>query len=888
VDAGTVKVYRLLLRLFPAAFRTRFGDDMADVFSDRLREAREGGWRSVAALWVRTLADIAAHAAAERQLIRARSRRRGGGFMLNFAGDLWNAVRAHARRPWFALTGAAMLAGGLGFNIALFAVVHAVVLRPLPYSEPSRLALLWTGRFPNGSVSVNSWADMLDWKARSHTFESMAAYNIDFSTIAPGGEPEQISGAAVSPDFFRVLGARPALGRGIEPGDETIGAKGGVPIVLSTDLWQRRYGSDPGILQQTITVNGEPRRVVGVMSARFIQPEPKWDRPTEFWSPLHFGEGALTNHAYRYLRVVGRLAPNATMAQAGREMDEIGVALMHESPRTNPRSVIVVPIVDALAGDVTRLSWVFLGAAGLVLLLGVANIVNLLLARANERRAELAIRTALGASRGRLVSQLVAESTVIGIAGGVLGLLVARGGVGILIKLAPIDASGLNSAAVDWWAAGFALVISVITGALCGVLPAWRVARARLSGVLADMRGSMGLDASRGRAWLVGAEVALAVPLVVGATLLTRTLVQMQHVDPGFDAADGLQFRVDVPATANSTPTATAFIHSIESALAAGPGVAAVGAVSSLPMGGLNNTGGSVVYESPDGTPHEIGVGFRSTTPGYFAAMGIPTQSGRLFDLSPSDDHSVVVNDVAAAIMWGQASAIGRRVRFGAVTDDPKKNDWLTIAGVVGSVRHEALTRTPQPEVFVPYQSWTFGTMTFVVRTVATTPSSLGPSVRQVVRRIDPTVAVVGLAPLETVIDRELAAPKLGVLAAATFGGLAIVLAACGLFAVLSLLVAQRRKEIGIRMALGATAGAVGRRIMRDTLVPILCGSIAGTLVALTFSRALAPQLFGVTPRDPVAFTASLGALLAAAIAAGWLPTRRAMTTDPIRALREG
>ena len=883
--ARALTVYRALLRAYPSRYRARFADDMTDVFADRLRDARRRGRLAVAALWLRTVGDVVHHAGAERRRER-RALAPSGGFMSAFAAEFTTALRALIRRPGFTLAASLMLAVGLGFNTALFAVVQSVLLRPLNYWQPDRIAMLWTGRNADGTGGVNSYADFADWQAQSHSFESLAVYNISWGTLTDGGDPEELGGAVVSPEFFHVLRPRFVLGRGIEAGDELVGIDAGRPIVIAASLWQRRFGSDPAIVGKTLTLAGRARRIVGVVAPEFVQPEPFWDRLAEYWSPLTVTDAMRTAHGNHYLRVIGRLKDGVTPAAAQAEMDQIGRQLMKDHPTTNLASVVVANLHDELIGDTRPLLWMFFGALVLVLSLAVANIVNLLLARASRRRAELAIRAALGASRARLMGLLVAESIVTGLVGGVIGLAFAEIGIRVLLAYGTISAPGVEHTRIDATVFGFAMGLSVATGALCGLLPAWRVGRARFASSVSDMRGSSGLDVSRTRTWLVAGEMALALPLLVGAALLTQTLIGELRVDPGFEPGRALQFRVTLGGQAYDRPGArAAFYQELTARLRALPGAEASGAVSSLPLGGLNNTGSNVTYEREDGSPQQAGVGTRAATAEYFAALGIPLRQGRLFTASDSDATTVVINERAARLFWNTASPIGRRLRLGDLNDPPDKSPWLTVVGVVGDVRHELLVRPPNPEVFQPYQANPWGTMTVVTRTTGD-PASLAAEARAVVRNLDPRLAVVALGPASAFVEHQLARPRFGVVCASIFGALGLALAAFGTFAVLSVLVAQRTREIGIRVALGADPARVRRLVLRDSLVPAAVGCAVGGALAVWTARGLSAQLFGVSAGDLPTLVGAIAMLLAVAVAASWWPARRAMAIDPVTALR--
>ncbi len=806
--------------------------------------------------------------------------------MSGFGSDVVTAVRGLIRRPGFTLAIGLMLAVGLGFNTALFAVVQSVLLRPLPYVKPDRIMMLWTGRNPDGTGGVNSYPDYLTWKEQSHSFESLATYNISFATLTDAGDPEEIGGSVVSPEFFHVLHVPMALGRGITAGDELVAPEAGRPIVIAYSLWLRRFHSDPAIVGKTLTLAGRQRPIVGVVAREFIHPEPFWGELAEYWSPLTVNDSMKTGRANHFLRVIGRLADGATLVGARAEMDQIGRGLMAAYPTTNTDSVVVASLHDELIGDTRPLLWMFFGALVLVLSLAVANIVNLLLARTSRRRAELLIRSALGASRGRLMTQLIVESVTMGLVGGIMGLAFAEIGIRVLVAYGTISAPGIENTRIDASVIVFAILLSTLTGAICGLLPAWRVGRVRFSSSLGDMRGSSGLEVSRARTWLVAGEMALALPLLVGAALLTQTLIREQRVDPGFDAAHALQFRVTLADTRYQESSAkAAFFNLLTSRLAALPGAKSAGIVTSLPLGGLNNTGAQFVFDREDGTPAVLGMGFRAATGGYFQALNIPLRRGRLFDSSDADKSTVVVNERAAHAMWGDADPIGRRLRFGQLGDAADKITWLTVVGVVGDLRHETLTRPPNPEVFQPYQSNTWSTMTVVTRTGGD-PAALAAGAREIVRDLDPRLALVGLGPAQGFIDHHLARPRFGVICATLFGVIGLALAAFGTFAVLSVLVAQRTREIGIRMALGAAPGRVRALVLRDTLIPAVIGCVTGGVLAIWAARGIAAQLFDVTPGDPATFVGVIVTLLGVTVAASWWPASRAMKVDPVKALR--
>lgn len=884
-------VYRWLLRLFPARFRRRFGDDMTTLFTDHLREARVNGAFAMLWLCMRTSLRMPIHAAGEwLAVVRTEppspfAQPPRGAVMPAVISDFKAAARSLLRRPGFALSAGSMLAVGLGFNTALFAVVHAVVLKPLPFADPARIVMLWTGRNPDGTGSVNSYPDFLDWKAQSTSFEQLAAYNISMANITEAGEPEEIGGATVSPEFFPVLGAQAMLGRTLEAADARVPLDRARPVVIAHSLWTRRFGSDPSIVGRTIVLNDRRRLVVGVLTESFAQPEPFWGKTAEFWTPLNVTASMEQQRAFRYLRVIGRLKQGTTISTARSEMDGIGRRLMATYPALNSSSVVVADLHDELVGDTGPLLWMFLGAVSLVMLLAVANIVNLLLARANGRSAEFSIRAALGASRRRLISQLVCESTLIGLIGGVTGLGFAQASIMLLERYGAVSAPGIESTALDGPVLLFAAVMSALTGALCGVMPALRVARAKLVGSsVSEMRGSRGLAATRARRWLVAAEMALAVPLLVGAGLLAQTLVSMQRVDPGFDPQHALQFRVSLSsAQYDSSAKQIQFFDDLHQRLRAIPGVTSVGMVSSLPLGGLNNTGGSLEYRRTDGTVASTSVGYRAIAGDYFDTLGIRVVAGRKFN-DGGDQNAIIINEAAARQMWGNENALGRLVRLDA-SGGPDAN-WLTVVGVTASVRHESLTRGASPETFTPYRQNTWSTMTVTMRGDRE-PSAFAAEARAVVHALNPRMPVVNLGPVSQFIDGQLARPRFGVMCASVFGAIGLALAMFGTFAVLSLLVSQRTREIGIRMALGADRLRITAMIFGQSLLPALVGCVAGGMLAAWLARLLSSQLFGVSAQDPRTFAIAVGTLIAAAGVASWWPTRRATKINPIVALRQ-
>ena len=878
-------MYRLLLYCFPRAFRRRFGEDRAAVFEDRRRAAARRGKVDLARLWSRTVVDGVRHGLAERRLENTRRQGRGAleRSMQTIWQDLRNAFRSLARQPLFAVLAAGMLAVGLFFNITLFAVVDAAILRPLPFRNADELLLLWSGRNPDGSAAVNSPADFQDWKARATSFSGMAAYNISLATISGEQDPEELHGSVVTREFFDILGSRPLLGRTFLDDDYLTGSD--ATVLISESLWRRRFGANPDFVGSLITMSDRPRRVVGVMPDTLMHPEPFWYRDADYWFPFRITDQMLVNRSGRYVRVIARLADGVSLEDARTEMDVIGRQLMNEHPETNTTSVIVVPLTEQLVGDTRPLFWLFLGASGLVLFLAGTNIVNLMLARTSRRRFELAVRSALGAGQWRLGRQLAFEGALVGLLAGAFGLSLATIGIPLVVTRAPVALPGLVDAGLNGRVLLVSVTLSILAGVACGLLPAFRVVRSRLSGVLGSARGaSSDLEATRGRTWLVIAEIALATPLVVGALLLAQTLGNLQRVDPGFDPAGTLSFRVTLSGDRYDDGQASVrFFDDLEDRLRALPGVTASGIVSSLPMGGLNNTAGAI--SAPGETPdvvNEVRGGFRMASSGYFEAMGIDIVRGTTFADGIDGSATVVVNEALASALWGDADPIGRQVRLGGADAD---GDWSTVVGVARDVRHVRLTQPPDPEVFLPYVTNPWSTMSVVLRGSGA-PGGYEPQVRSIVRQLDGRLAVVNVLPVADIVAGGWARARFGTICAVLFAGIGFLLAAGGTFAVLSLLVAARRREIGIRLALGASPQRVGRLIVRQAMVPTAIGCALGAGAAIAAANLLSASLFGVAPRDPLAMVGAVASLAVAALLASWLPARRAMRVDPLTTLK--
>ena len=875
------KTYRRLLRLAPHHLRQKHGEEMEAFFLDRLDEARGGAAR--ARVWVSAITDLIA-ARVSRPIAGAtayqHSHPTGGAMFRTLSQAFIDAVRALIRRPAFSLLTILTLTVGLGFNIALFATVYGVMLRPLPFHQPDELVMVWTGRAESGRGFGNSLPDYLDWRARAQAFTDLAVYNVTWTTIAERTEPEQVEGAVVSANFFDVLRAPFQLGTGFREGDD---ARGADPVVVLTDsLWRRQYAADPGIVGRSIQLQQRSRRVVGVLAADYMHPEPHATEPVEYFRPFvldpeQYGRG------FRWVRVIGRLAPAMTLDGARAEMAAIAADLAASYPATNNGEIVVAPLHEELVGDVRPMLMAIVAIVSLVLILACVNVVNALLARLNERVLEFNVKAALGASRATIVTALMLESLVLALAGGAAGLLVAASGLRVLLAIGPdlprVETVGIT-AEVVWFALGAAL----IAGAACGLGPAWRLARARLESGARGHRGSSGLEASRRRTALIAVEIALAVPLIVGAGLLAQTVINLRQVDKGFDERQVVQARITLEGAkyASGTDVIT-FFEGLLSRLRQVPGVVSAGMTSSFPLTLVNVTGGTVTGERADGSTAETFAGFRAVSAGYFETMGMTLLHGRTFDGASADASSAVISDRLAAALWPDQDPIGQRVRQGG--RDAANPRWFTVIGIVRSVRQTGITAEAEPELFQPHSSNPWQTMTVVARTAGDPRAMLQPF-KASVRAADPDLALTGLSTGTDLIDETLAQNRFGALAAMAFGAMGLLLAAVGTFAVLSLLVSQRTREIGIRIALGASPKRVQAVVIRDGMRPALIGCAAGTLLAIWLSRGLSSLLFGVQAGDASTLTFTIATMLVVALLASWIPARRAMRVDPISALR--
>jgi putative ABC transport system permease protein len=794
--------------------------------------------------------------------------------------DLRYAVRTLLKSPGFTGVAVLALALGIGANTAIFSVVNGVLLRPLDYEDPGRLVTFRETRlpqFPRFSVSPGNFES---WRTGSTAFDGIAAYGNSFLNLTGRGDPEQLRGATATAGLFEMLGAQPALGRVFtaeedEPGRDTV-------VVVSHGLWQRRFGGDPTLVGQTLTLNGRVRTVIGIMPSGFEFPQ----ADTALWIPLALTPEQRDQHGSHYLSAAARLRDGVSLEQATAELQTIAERLEQEFPQSNEGwGVVVTPMLDSLVADSRPTLLVLLGAVGLVLLIACANVANMLLARATGRQKEIATRLALGAGRGRVVSQLLTESLVLGLLGGGSGVVLAVWGLSALPALAP-ELPRIDGVALDARVLGFTALVTLATSVAFGLVPALHASRPDLVGSLKE--GGHGASGGRGRrrarSLLVVGETALALVLLIGAGLLIKSFWLLQQVDPGFDAEDVLVVGLSLPdATYPEPADARAFYHQLVDRITTAPGVRAVGVTQSLPFFG-DYVLGYRVEGRPEPEPGQMqATNHYVVTPGYFEAMGIALRRGRFFtDLDREDGVPVLlINETLARQEFPDEDPIGQRIH---VTHG-QETVFREIVGVVADVKQYDLASTARAQTYEAFWQRPFQFTSIVVSTESD-PRGLASVVRRDVLSIDGDQPLSRVLTLEEIVGRSIAQERASSRLLTLFGGIALLLAAVGIYGVLAYSVAQRTREFGIRMAVGADGGDVMRLVLGQGLALTATGIAVGLAAAAAVTRVMASQLYEVAPIDPATFLVVPLALFVAAFAACCLPALRATRVDPLVALR--
>jgi predicted permease len=799
--------------------------------------------------------------------------------------DIRYGLRMMAKNPAFTFFVVAVLALGIAGNTAIFSVADAVLVRPLPYRQADRLVMVWEDAssygFPRDTPAPGNFAD---WKARNQVFEDMAASSFSGSFNLTGeGNPEEIPGDFVTANLFSVLGARPALGRDFSASDDIPGAPR--VVILSQGLFRRRFGSDPQIIGKRIWLNYEKYDVIGVMPRGFQFP----DRDPQLWAPVQFTPAQLANHGNHHLRVVARLKPGVSLKVANANLAAIAKQLEQENPSSNAKvSAFAVPLREELAGKTRPALLVLIGAVCFVLLIACANVANLLLARASGRRREIAMRLTLGASRTRIARQLLTESLLLAGFAGVAGLILSTFANQFLASLIPAGIAPMSGAGVDSNVLVATLIVTVATGILFGILPALRVSGLDLVTSL-KQGGRSGIGSGRRlRDALVVSEVALAIVLLAGAALMLRSFEKLLHLDPGFRADHVLVVRTPLPRQKyEAFAPRAAFYTSVLTRVARLPGVAAVGYTTWVPLTNSGGATGITVEGRPQPAPGEIPIpNCRIISDDYIRALGMKLVAGRGLDERDGTAAPPValINQTMARNLWPGENAIGRRFKQGSYLE---QSPWITIAGIVGDVHQAGLDSPARPEMYLPYlqQDFGFEPEYLVVRTIGD-PMRIADAVRQQVWAVDKEQPVAGAMPLEDLVGDTLAPRKTQAGLLSGFAFLALLLAALGIYAVLSFAVTQRTQEFGVRMALGAEPSDVLRMILSQGARLFILGAIIGLAAAFALSRTLEHLLYGVSATDPASFTLVTLLLAGITLLACYFPARRAMRVDPMIALR--
>ena len=806
--------------------------------------------------------------------------------MHTLLNDLRHGVRLLARAPGFTVIAVAALAIGIGANTAIFSVVNTLLIQPPPYETPDRLAVIWEHNLPRDRKNnVISPGNFIHWREMQQSFVDLAAVggrpdNPLKVTLTGNGDPEEIRMQSVSASFFPLLGVNAAQGRVFSAEEDRPQSR---VAVMSHRLWTRRYGGDPNILQKSITLQGIPFTVVGIMPPGFSY----MDKTVEIWLPIGFSAESRTPRG-RWLTSLGRLKPGVTFEQAQTDMARVHEELTRLFPQFNTGwTARVVPLTDELTGGIKPALLVLLGAVGFVLLIACANVANLLLARATSRQRELAVRAALGAARGRIARQLIAEGLVLAVAGGVAGLLLAWWAIHLarvaVAERLPIQR--LDAVQLDGWVLLFTLVASLVSGVLFGIVPALSASGAALTDALKEGgRTGSGRRGKHTRNVLAVVEIALALVLLVGAGLLVRSFIRLLNVDPGFNSQRVVTMNISLPRSRYPEPAQLIqFYQRLLDRADALPGVEASSANSFLPLTGLGAATGFEVVGWPKPEP---GAGpvcdVRVIANDYFKVMGIPLIKGRLFEQDEALDSKdkVIVNATLAAKYWPNEDPIGKRIKIS--WNDDREDE---IIGVVGDVRHLALETEPRPMTYWPYPRFPYNGMALAIRT-KNDPLSIAQSVVSIVREQDPNLAVAGIKTLEELVDDSVAQRKLTMVLLGVFAGAAMLLAGVGIYGLIGYTVSQRTQEIGIRMALGAKAGDVLRMVLRQAAMLAGAGIVLGAVGAALLTRFMAGMLYQVEPLDVTTFAAVAAVLAGVALLAAFVPGRRAARVDPVIALR--
>jgi putative ABC transport system permease protein len=906
--SGAERVYGLLLLAYPREFRREYGREAANVFARLYRDARQRGARAVIALWRRTVPVVLfaglRERAEERAARRAAERSRSGaphGGVGGGAERVWReariALRSMLRRPGFAVTAILLIALGVGATTTMFSVVDAVLLRALPYPDSDRLFSL------SKDGSAFPLQDFVDVRENVQAFDAMGGVWAEAFDLTGEGDPERLPAGLVTRDLLPVLGARAWRGRLFADEEYRPGAPR--VVVIGADLWVRRWAGDPSVVGRTVMLSGQPALVIGVLDPDFLPPEALRLRDVDILAPLDLTRADAQDRHIHVLDVVARLGPGVRMETARAQLDALAARYALAYPDTwadddgTMRRVRLTPLHEATIGDIGQALWMFLGAVGLMLLIACANVASLFLARATEREHEMAVRAALGAGRGRIITQVLTEGLLLALAGGAVGVGLAWLGVSAFRHLDPGGIPRIAEIGVDARVVAFALVLSALTAMLFALWPAWSSSRADAGSTLREsgMRATSTRLRARMRNGLVVVEIGLAVVLLAGAGVLFHSFLRLRSVEVGFDPTNLMTVKLDVASTVEPGRRAE-FVDRFTERMLTMPGVRAVGASWRLPF-----EPGHCCWRVHVVDPTMPGDSSRPTlhpvTPGYFEALGIAITRGRGFEPAdrnygqipgPMTEHlpppraiPVVISRAVAEQVWPGADPIGRQLLF------DRRELTFTVVGVVEPVRHWGYAEEPDAEAYLPYDGvtgWPLGLLDIGIRHDGRSPEQVGAAARAVLRELAPDLPIREIASMEERMSGSVATPRFYATLLTTFAGIAFLLAAAGVYGSMLYMVGMRRREMGIRLALGAASRDVVRIVLARGALLVITGTALGITAALASTRVLRSLVFDLSVTDPVSFTLAAGLLAAVAMLACWVPARRAGRVDPVTMLR--
>lgn len=862
-----MRLYRALLHLYPAAFRLEYGDEMCAVFAKRRRDT--SGALEALGFWLGVLFDVLVNAAfVHGDILRQ---------------DLHYAGRTLGRAPGFTFTAIIVAALGVGANTAAFTMLDHVLIRRLPFPESERLVKLWQNDKSGGYTRMElSPANYRDWKRMSTSFEGMAAHRPLSVNLVGHGDPERLEGASVTSDLFPLLGAVPALGRLFTPQEDRDGAGG--TVILSYALWQSMFGGDAGVLGRKVILDDAPYLVIGVMPRNFYYP----NRECELWTAMRFAPDDFADRTNTFLYPIAKLKPGISIEQAQAEMSAVTSQLARAYPKENAKiGATVIALGDEVSGQARLLLIALFGAALCVLLIACTNLANLMLARALARSKELAVRTAMGAGRERLIRQLLTESLILALSGGILGVFVARAAIPLLARLVPITLPIAQVPPMDWRVFGFAALLTALAGIGFGVVPALRVcAGMDIRGLHQSSRSGVGGRKERLRSALVIAEVTGSIVLLISSGLLIRALLRIQSTDPGFRTHGVLTLRTSLPMPKyEKTARRDQFYTHVLSEVRRLPGVSSAAYISFLPMVMRGGLWSAAVPGGPQDPAELQKASLRFVTPGFFASLGIPLRRGRdvsLYDTSTSP-YVAVVSESFVRRYWPSGDPLGRT--FNISFFDRK------VVGVVGDIHVRGLERSSEPQVYLPNKQIPDGWMPWyapkdlVIRTSSNT-ASLVPTIREIIRNTDPALPISDVRMLSDIVQAETTPRLVQVRVLGAFAAIAFLLAAVGIHGLLSFAVSHRMQEIGVRMALGAQRSDILAMVFRDAVGLGAIGTVLGLGLSYGAGRMMEALLAGVKPADALTFAAAIGLALIMTLVGTMLPALRAVRVDPTVVIR--